>query len=280
MPENTIKLKGFVFTFAIFLLATLSAFAVPLEYPMDVVVDPTGKIYIADQEAHGVFAISEGAKTSVLAKGTSTLKSPLYRVRAITLDQQGQVVVADPGSSEVYRITEDGKVIPLASGKLLQPVDVVVNTQGDLIVADLGLEGIYRISGDGSVQQIAKVHTPRAVAVTDKTLVVISNKDLVRVSETGKVDQITQKGAFESPSSVAVNAIGEYIVSDGYAKTIWKVSQDGKVIALAKGDALKNPQGVTIDNKGAIFVADPHAKAIFRISADGKITAVVKADSQ
>lgn len=280
MPKN--RFFCFLFPLTCFLLSLVkfSALAAPFEYPMDVAIDKDGKIYVADQEAHCVFAISENTKTSVLAKGKSTYRSPLYRVRAIVLDKQGQVVVADPGSSEVYRISEDGKVMPLAGGKILKPVDVVMNKEGDLIVTDLELSLIYKISKDGSVQQITKVDTPRAVAVdNDNTLVVISNRDLVKVAAAGKVEKITPKDAFEYPNSVAINyATGEYIVSDGYAKAVWKVSKDGKVTALAKGEPLKNPQGVAVSDKGEVLVADPHAKAIFRISADGKVNAVVKAD--
>jgi len=258
-------------------LAAVSVRAVSFAYPMDLIVSRKGQIFVTDPEAHSILVISEGKTVSVLAQGKPDYRAPLFRVRGITLDKQDQVVVADGGSSEVYRITQDGKVTPLTSGKLDRPEDVDVDNRGDLIVADHGGQAIYRISKEGSVQRIAQVENPLSIAVDkDNSMVVVSNRGLVKVSPAGKVEAITSKNAFEYPNSVVINPAGEYIVSDGYAKTLWKVQKDGKFTAWVKGDPLKNPNGLAVDNKGDILIADPHAKAIFRVSAGGQISIVVK----
>jgi sugar lactone lactonase YvrE len=258
-------------------LAAVSVHAASFHYPVDLAVNRKGQIFVTDPEAHSVFAISEDKTVSLLAQGKPDYRAPLFRVRGIALDKQDQVIVADGGSSEVYRITPDGKAMPLASGKLDRPEDVDVDSRGDLIVADHGGQAIYRISKEGSVQRIAQVENPLSVAVDkDNGIIVISNRGLVKVSPAGRVEAITRKNAFEYPNSVVINPAGEYIVSDGYAKTLWKVQKDGNFTALVKGDPLKNPNGLAIDNKGDILIADPHAKAIFRVSAGAKISVVVK----
>jgi len=265
----------FIISLLVF-LAAVSMHAASMQYPIDVAVNRKGQIFVTDPEAHSVFVISEGKPISVLAQGKTDYRAPLFRMRGIALDKEDQVVVADGGSSEVYRITQDGKATPLASGKLDRPEDVSVDSRGDLIVADHGGQALYRISKEGSVQRIAQVENPLSVAVDkDNSIIVISNRGLVRVSPAGKVEPITPKNVFEYPNSVVINSAGEYIVSDGYAKTLWKVQKDGKFTALVKGDPLKNPNGLAIDQKGDILIADPHAKTIFRVSG-GQISVVVK----
>jgi sugar lactone lactonase YvrE len=261
--------------FVLVFLTAISMHAASLQYPIDVAVNRKGQIFVTDPEAHAVFVISEGKPLSVLAQGKTDFRTPLFRVRGIALDKEDQVIVADGGSSEVYRISLDGKVTPLTSGKLDRPEDVEVDSRGDLIVADHGGQAIYRIPKQGSLQRIAQLENPLSVAVDkDNNIIAISNRGLVRVSPAGKVEAITPKNAFEYPNSVAINSAGEYIVSDGYAKTLWKVQKDGKFTALVKGDPLKNPNGLAIDQKGDILVADPHAKAIFRVSPAGQVSAV------
>jgi len=258
-------------------LSAVSAGAASFQYPVDLAVNRKGQILVTDSEAHCIFVISGGKTVSVLAQGKPDFRSPLFRVRGITVDKQEQAIVADGGSSEVYRITQDGKVEPLASAKLDRPEDVDVDSRGDVIVADHGGQAIYRISKEGSVQRIAQVENPLSVAVDkDNNIVVVSNRGLVKVSPAGKVEAITPKNAFEYANSVVINPAGEYVVSDGYAKTLWKVQKDGKLTALVKGDPLKNPNGLAVDNKGDILVADPQAKAIFRVSAAGQISVAVK----
>ena len=278
MSESTTKwaASGSLIPVLVF-LAAVSARAASFQYPVDVAINRKNQILVTDSEARSIFVISEGKTVSLLVQGKPDFRSPLFRVRGITVDKQDEVIVADGGSSEVYRITQDGKAVPLAGGKLDRPEDVDVDSRGDLIVADHGGHAIYRISKEGSVQRIAQVENPLSVAVDkDNSIVVVSNRGLVKVSPAGKVEAITPKNAFEYANSVVINPAGEYVVSDGYAKTLWKVQKDGKMTALVKGDPLKNPNGLALDNKGDILVADPHAKAIFRVTAGGQISVVVK----
>jgi len=258
-------------------LAAVSVRAASFQYPVDLAVNRKGQIFVTDSDARSIFVISEGKTISLFAQGKPDFRSPLFRARGIIVDKQDEVIVADGGSSEVYRITHDGKMIPMASGKLDRPEDVDVDSRGDLIVADHGGQAIYRISKEGSVQRIAQVENPLSVAVDkDNSMIVISNRGLIKVSPAGKVEAITAKNVFDYPNSVVINPAGEYIVSDGYANTLWKVQKDGKFTALVKGDPLKNPSGLAIDNNGDILIADPHAKAVFRVSAGAKISVVFK----
>ena len=108
---------------------------------------------------------------------------------------------------------------------------------------------------------------------------VVSRKqrNLISVSMDGKkVTEVLKDSPFLFPNDVVVDGQGNYLVSDGYAKTIWKVSPQGIATVLVKGEPFKNPVGIALEKSGSLLVADPHAKAVFRVSPEGKVTTLLK----
>ena len=273
------------------------------EYPSRVAVGNRGIIYIIDQEAPAIFRVSEGDKLAIVYKGSKKSGTPVYRPKALVQDNAGNLFVCDPGTMDVWRISPDGtKLIPLTgekldskdsgagtkafdpqarySGKLAQPHDITMDSEGNLIVADVGLGAILRIpAGGGESVEMARIHMPCGIARDrDGSFVVVSRggDQLVRVSPQGKVTPIVKgplapKDVVSYPHHVILDQQG-YVISDGYASTLWRVSPDGKVKPLVQGEPLKNPVGVALEPSGNILVIDTAAKALFRVSPDGKIS--------
>jgi sugar lactone lactonase YvrE len=161
---------------------------------------------------------------------------------------------------------------------------IVIDPDGNPVVADLGLAAIFRVpSAGGEPQEIARVPAPHGIARDrDGGFVVVSHgKDqLVHVSENGDVTPIV-KGSLAPknfPHHVVVDASG-YMVSDGYAKAIWRVTPDGKVKAVVQGEPLINPVGIALEPDGNVLVADPHAKKLFRLTPAGQLTLVASVAS-
>ena len=90
----------------------------------------------------------------------------------------------------------------------------------------------------------------------------------------GKPVAVAKERLFEFPHNIVITDGGELLVSDGYAKTLWKVSTDGKATKFASGEPLQNPVGM-VTNGDAVLVADSRANAIFSVAADGKVTTLV-----
>lgn len=276
----------------------------PDPYPFAVAVGPKGTIYVVDKEFKTVYRVETDNKLTVLYKGSRKYRTPLYNVMAMAADSAGNLFFCDTGSSDVWRMSPDGKLAPLTgkkiargigpapkdqdfdpeaayAGELLQPMGIAIDPDGNLIVTDLGqgLAAVYRLSpGGGKPEEIAKVPAPHGIALDrDGGFVVVSqSKDqLVRVSAKGEVTPIF-KGVIapkNNPQQVAVDAAG-YIVSDNYAKTIWRISPDGQAKPIAKGDPFAKPAGLALEPDGNFLVTDPGAKKLFRVTPEGKVTVV------
>lgn len=277
------------------------------EYPLAVAVGPKGAIFIADKGQKIIYRVDEGDKLNVVYKGSRKYRSPLFNVMAMTADSAGNLFFCDTGSMDVWRMSPDGKLAPLTgekiargngpaptdqdfdrdaayAGKFDKPMGIVIDPEGNPIVADLGLSAIFRVpAGGGDPHEIARVPAPHGIALDrDGAFVVVSQaKDqLVRVSAKGEVTPIV-KGALapkNNPHHVLVDQAG-YIVSDNYAKAIWRVSPDGKVKPIIQGEPLVAPVGLALEADGNILVADPHARKLFRLTPEGKISQVVSISS-
>ena len=62
-----------------------------------------------------------------------------------------------------------------------------------------------------------------------------------------------------------------WLVSDGYAGTVWAVSDAGKESPWIKGAPLIRPEGLALDASGALLIADPGAGQVFRAATPAAI---------
>jgi sugar lactone lactonase YvrE len=279
-------------------------------YPIAVAVGAKGTIYVADKALKTVYRVDEGGKLFVIYKGSRKYRTPLFNVMAMAADSAGNLFLCDTGSMDVWRLAPDGKLTPLTgkkiargigpaptdqdfdpeaayAGEFSKPMGIAIDPDGNLIVADLGDGGysaIYRLpAAGGKPTELARVPAPHGVALDrEGGFVVVSQaKDqLVRVSAAGEVTPIV-KGRIadkNNPHHVVVDGSG-YIVSDNYAKAIWRITPDGKSKAIVQGDPLVAPVGLALDADGSVLVADPWAKKIFRVTTEGKISEVVSLDA-
>ena len=277
-----------------------------LEYPIGVAVGNEGSIYVIDQQSQTIFRMESNAPLAVFYKGSKKYRTPLYRAKALVQDIAGNLFICDTGSMDVWRMTRKGQLAPMTgkkidregngaekirfdpearyAGSFDKPLAITLDAQDNLIVADLGLATVFRLPNDGGQpEEIARVPAPRGIALepTGNFAVVSHGKNqLVRVSPDGMITPIVNgpiapEGVSSFPHNVVVDQAG-YIVSDGYAKTIWRISPDGNTVkSIYKDKPLQNPVGLALEPDGNILVADPHARSLFRITPDGQQINVV-----
>jgi sugar lactone lactonase YvrE len=275
----------------------------PEPYPIAVTVGRKGVIFVADKGLKIIYKVDASGKLTVVYKGSQKYRTPLYNVFALSEDSSGNLFICDTGSMDVWRMSPDGKLSPLTgqkiargigpapanqdfdpeaayAGEVLIPMGLVIDPDGNPVVTDLKLGTVVRIPAEGGKpKEIARVAAPHGIALDrDGGFVVVSQSkesQLLRVSASGEVTPIV-KGALapkNNPHYVAVDQAG-YIVSDNYAKAIWRVSPDGKVQAIVQGDPLVGPVGLALEADGNILVADPRALKLFRVTLEGKISTV------
>jgi len=263
----------------LFVLAAASleapAGAVELVYPVDVAIDSQGTVFVADHEAHALLKLGDTG-FEVVAKGEGLPRTPLYGIRHIAPEgpgKPGSFVASDPATMKLYRIDAAGKITAIEDDdRFVTPWGVAVEPSGDILAVDRVTHRLRRVKSGGEVEDVAEIRAPRAVLFDkDGNIIVLTDKNLVRVTGS-TTTPIASSPLFEFPHDAVLHPDGNFYVTDGYAKAIWKVAPDGSVSAFLQGDPLVSPQGITVDAKGNLLVADAHAKAIFQITPKGELT--------
>lgn len=160
--------------------------------------------------------------------------------------------------------------------------------------------------GNGSLSEATFFHPRSAVALPDgKLLVSDSSNHLIRAVTVKDVTSFTgmdlgedeanlpyggyndaelAKSAFDLPSGLTVDGLGNVYVADTKNNAIRKISKDGKVTTLAGNGsvganngvganaAFYEPSDVAVDSRGNVYVADTLNHVIRKITASGKVT--------
>ena len=137
-----------------------------------------------------------------------------------------------------------------ASGGLLTPSGVAVDSQGVVYVADQNNHVIRKISASGNISTFAGVLGQGP----------------------GFVDGPGTSASFSSPFGVAVDQQFNVYVADSGNNAIRKIKPDGTVSTLA-GVALFNiPNGVAVDKNSTVYVADWGNNMVRQISTVGVVS--------
>ena len=243
-----------------------------LIYPVDVAVGPGDKIFVADHEAHALLVLGDDGFENVAA-GKGLPRTPLYGIRHIAPDGDGNVLASDPATMKLYKIDGAGKIEPVPDDdRFVTPWGIAIEKSGDILAVDRVTHRLRRVKSGGAVSDVAEIRAPRAILFDKEgAILVLTDKNLVRV-EDSTTTSITTSPPFEFPHDAVLHPDGNFYVSDGYAKAIWKVAPDGTVAPFVQGDPLVSPQGLAVDAKGNLLVADAHAKAIFLITPKGELS--------
>ncbi len=246
--------------------------AAELLYPVDVAVDAQGAVFVADHEAHALVKLTASG-VEIVAQGEGLPRTALYGIRHIAPGANGSFIASDPATMKLYRIDAAGSVSPLEDdGRFVTPWGIAIEASGSVLVVDRVSHSLRRVKSSGEVEELADIKSPRAVLVDgDGAIVVLTDDNLVRVAA-GRTTPLASSMPFEFPHDVVLHPDGNFYVSDGYAKAIWRVASDGSVSTLVQGDPLVSPQGLAVDRQGHLLVADAHARAVFRITVKGEVS--------
>jgi len=259
--------------------------------PRGVVVDAAGTLYVADTSNHSIRKITPGGVVSTLAGqagsyGTANGNGSAARFRSpqgVAVDGSGNVYVADTGNHTIRKIAPAGEVTTLAGmpgvtgsadGDATQalfrrPAALTVDGAGNVLVADTGNMTVRLVSASGVVSTLAGV-----------------------ALQAGNADGAGSDARFSSPSGIALEPAGTFVVSD--SRSVRRMTAAGAVTTLAgETDApighadgagpdarFSYPAALASDSHGNLFVADSDNNVIRKVAPSGATTtfAGVKGD--
>ena len=148
------------------------------------------------------------------------------------------------------------------ASRFSDPFGAAVDFHGNVFITDGGAGNrIRRIGPDGRVATFAGTRA-------------------------GYADGPAASAAFDTPSALAIDRLGNLYVADTGNNAIRKVAPDGRVSTLAGGGApgyldgigraarFDGPVGLAVDRDGNVYVADTYNDRIRRIGRDGIVTTV------
>jgi sugar lactone lactonase YvrE len=240
-----------------------------------VAADLSGNVYVAD--ADKVRKITPDGTVSTLAGASAGFQA----LAGIATDSAGNVYVSDRLTNVISRISPAGAVTSLAgspsnigpfdadgkgaAARFNTPHGIATDAAGNVYVADMFNEEIRKITPDGTVSTLA--------GMTGQALF---------------KDGVGSLAAFNTPTAVVADSLGNVYVADSQNNAIRKVTPNGTVSTLAGGGPtapgsadgtgtvarFNRPSGLAIDTQGTLYVADYGNNTIRRITPDGAVRTI------
>lgn len=251
--------------------------------PMAIAVTPGGGVYVGDTGNGTIRTISTTGSVYTLAgkagffgstDGTgdaARLSGPV----GLAVSASGIIYAAEGSARRIRKVTPSGVVTTFAgtgaagttdgpgdTARFRDPDAVAVDAAGYIYVADFGSHTIRKITPDGVVSTFA------------------GSADLP-----GGADGKGSAARFYNPSGIAVDRVGNVLVSGFWQSTIRRITPTGMVTTLAgspgetggadgTGHAARfyYPQGLALDTAGNEYITDYLNHTIRKVTPAGVVT--------
>jgi sugar lactone lactonase YvrE len=232
--------------------------------PTNIVVPPSGDLYILDGSIGAVRKVANGVITTV----AGGLSGP--SLGGFAVDPAGVLYVRDVDNTYVQRIANGVTTTVLGKGE-------------------------YRFNGDNGPASSAELNLPRGLAVDSNGNAYIAddngyqNGGRIRQVSSGVINTVAGGGATEvfglgggmiaaasaemHPLGIALDSAGSVYFTDA-SDGMFKVSNGFITTVVKEGGGLgSEPCCMAADSLGNVYVASPHLNQVFKV-ANGTVTAV------
>ncbi|KAA0932104.1 NHL domain-containing protein [Streptomyces apricus] len=159
------------------------ATAARLNYPLGVVVDSSGTLYLSDHTNNRIRKVTtDGTITTIAGTGATGFKgddgpavqAQLNRPYAVAVDSAGTLYITDGNNHRVRKITTDGTITtvagtgvagfggddgPATAARLNLPLGVAIDSTGTLYVSEYNNHRVRKITTDGTITTVAGTGT-------------------------------------------------------------------------------------------------------------------------
>ncbi len=252
--------------------------------PVDVAVDQSGNIYIADYVNHRIRKIDlNGIITTIAGTGVEGYSGDGGPATAagmypsgLAVDLNGNVYITDNqrirkidtngiittiAGTGVYGFSGDGGPATLATFK--SPTGITVDAIGNIYISDTRNQRVRKINTDGIISTIAT--TPSKYNKSYPTMITSDQKGNIYFTVYGST--VLGIPVYCEIYKIDINGVNTLVAGD----YVSGFSGDG---GPAKSALLQNPNGIAVDKFGNIYFADTGNLRTRKIDIDGIITTV------
>jgi len=252
--------------------------------PVDVAVDASGDLFIADEwndrvrevNTNGVISTVAGNGTNGFSgDGQAATNASLSDPAGLAVDAQGDVFISDAGNNRVREVGTNGIILTVAgngtngfsgdgqaatNASLSSPAGLAVDAWGNLYIADSGNKRVRRVDTNGFISTVA------------------GNGDAGYYGDGGPATN----AFLELPAAVAEDVFGNLFIADS-TEHVRQVAANGVITTVAgnagfgySGDGgsptnarLSDVYGLAVDSLGSLFIADTGNNRIRKVAAFG-----------
>ena len=264
------------------------ATAAQLTQPLDLSIDPSGNLYIADQRRvrqvspKGLIATVAGADYLYgIGDGGPATAAELYLPSSVALDAAGDLYVADTGTNRIRQVSPSGAIATVAgtgvaspgaeatsalTTPLMTPTSVAVDQFGNLLIVETDAHRVRQVAADGLIRTIVGTGTAGL------------GPDLLPPTQT----------QLRAPQGICLDRSGNLYVADTGNHRVLLVPVQGLVTTAAGNGAqgmagdggpaplaeLNQPMACALDSAGGLYIADTYNHRIRQVDTTGAIATV------
>ena len=275
------------------------AISARLNSPIDVALDGSGNLYIADRNNHRIRKVNASGVISTVAgtgiygysgDGGLATSAQLNNPYNVTVDDTGQLYISDTFNHRIRKVAASGVITtvagtgnqsyggdggPATSAQLNDPYGIKFDSSGNLYIADLGNHRIRKVDASGVITTMA------------------GTGDFGYSGDGGPATSAQIDGSY----GLAIDGTGNLYVSVFSYNRIRKINTSGVITRVVgngsqgnggySGDGeqatsaqLNSPTSAVEDARGNLYITDLGNQRIRKVSLSGVITTVAGTGSQ
>jgi len=256
------------------------------DFPVDVAIDGSGDVYVADEVATAdssddrvVKYDANGVFLDVLA-GPGTSPGDVVNPDSVAIAPNGNVYVLENGAlasapNEISYFDSGGNFLGswgaygTGNGQFKNPAGIAIDSTGNVYVADKTNNRIQKFAANGVWLNAWASSAPTDVAVDSSDKVWVTSVNNVYSFNGSGVQQ--SSFASSNPTGITVGANGDLWVSST-AGVVRQYDQTGASLGTFGSGQLTTPAGLDTKADGTLYVADPGADRVVRFGTPVKET--------
>ncbi len=240
-----------------------------LNFPVQVTVDGSGNLFIADHDNHRVRKVdTNGVITTVAGNGVAdysgdggkATNASVHFPSGLVLDGAGNLYLADYWNNRIRKVDVNGIITTVAgngstaysgdggqatNASLNVPNAMTFDGAGNLLIADYGNSRIRKVDLNGIITTVAGNGQPFA----------------------GGDGGAATNASLQDAVYVVTDIFGRLLITDVYDGIIRQVDTNGIITTLVTG--LNHPNGLFVDSLDNLFIGDAGSSRIGKVALLG-----------